>query len=118
MTLIQALLAIFLPPVSVFLQKGVGVHLILNILLGPRLLLPRLHPCGHVAGRRPRPGTAGLIEPHASHWPRHRILRCCGFFRPVYASPRAGYSFSSNHPTLSANSFRSGRPKGILLNAA
>ena len=40
MTLIQALLAIFLPPVSVFLQKGVGVHLILNILLALAFYFP------------------------------------------------------------------------------
>ena len=33
MSLVQALLAIFLPPVSVFLQKGIGGAFILNCLL-------------------------------------------------------------------------------------
>lgn len=33
MTLIQALLAIFLPPVSVFLQKGLGGAFVLNCVL-------------------------------------------------------------------------------------
>ncbi len=33
MSLVQALLAIFLPPVSVFLHRGVGFSLLLNIVL-------------------------------------------------------------------------------------
>jgi len=33
MTLVQVLLAIFLPPVAAFLQVGLGLHFWLNILL-------------------------------------------------------------------------------------
>ena len=33
MSLVQVLLAIFLPPVSVFLQRGVGIQLLLNVIL-------------------------------------------------------------------------------------
>lgn len=38
--LIMVLLAIFLPPVAVFIDKGVGKHLIINIILTIFGLLP------------------------------------------------------------------------------
>jgi len=33
MSILEIILAIFLPPVAVFLRKGVGVDLVINILL-------------------------------------------------------------------------------------
>ena len=38
--LIIILLAIFLPPVAVFLKEGIGKHLIINILLCLLFVLP------------------------------------------------------------------------------
>ena len=35
MSLVQALLAIFLPPLSVFLHRGFGLSLLINLLLLP-----------------------------------------------------------------------------------
>ena len=40
MSIVQVLLAIFLPPVSVLLQKGLGVQFLLNILLTLMFGLP------------------------------------------------------------------------------
>ncbi len=40
MDLIKIILAIFLPPVAVFLQAGIGLHLLINIILTICFVLP------------------------------------------------------------------------------
>lgn len=41
-SLILVLLAIFLPPIAVFLKAGVGLHLLLNILLILLFFIPAM----------------------------------------------------------------------------
>lgn len=53
MDIIRVLIAIFLPPLGVFLQVGIGMHFWLNILLTILGYLPGIIHAVYIIGSRP-----------------------------------------------------------------